>query len=144
MSTVSHKGVSYKTIQFSLPAAGLLCCGRFCYWTFLLWEIVVLDYFAVGDSTAGLFCCGRFYCWTFLPWEILMLDFLASGQMNRQAFPHVGTFLVHTIRRNLNQFLTPPLLPISDVVYGRPLAEFWYQKVASNQPSFHSQALKSK
>ena len=68
--------------QFSLV---LLCSGRFCYWTFLLWEIVVLDYFALGDSTAGLFCCGRFYCWTFLPWEILILDFLASGQMNRQA-----------------------------------------------------------
>ena len=60
-----------------------------------MWEIVVLDYFDVGDSTAGffavgdfgtgLFCCGRFYCWTFLLWEILMLDFLASGQMNRQA-----------------------------------------------------------
>ena len=57
-----------------------------------MWEIVVLDYFDVGDSTAGffavgdfgtgLFCCGRFYCWTFLLWEILMLDFLASGQMN--------------------------------------------------------------
>ena len=27
---------------------------------FLLWEILVLDYFAVGDSTAGLFCFGRF------------------------------------------------------------------------------------
>ena len=45
---------------------------------------------------------------------------------------------------NLDQFLTPPLLPIADVVYGRPLAKFWYEKVASNQPSFNSQALKSK
>ena len=32
---------------------------RPCYWTILMWEIVVLDYFEVGDSTAGLFCCGR-------------------------------------------------------------------------------------
>ena len=51
-----------------------------------MWEILLLDFFAVGDCVTGLFCCGRFYCWTFLLWEILMLDFLASGQMNRQAF----------------------------------------------------------
>ena len=51
----------------------------------LRWEILLLDFFAVGDCGTGLFCCGRFYCWTFLLWEILMLDFLASGQMNRQA-----------------------------------------------------------
>ena len=44
---------------------GLFWGGRFYCWTFLLWEIVVLGYFAVGDSTAGLFCCGRFWCWTF-------------------------------------------------------------------------------
>ena len=50
-----------------------------------MWEIVVLDYFEVGDSTAGHFCCGRLWYWTFLLWEILLLDFLASGQMNRQA-----------------------------------------------------------
>ena len=50
-----------------------------------MWEVVVLDYFEVGDSTAGLFCRGRFWYWTILLWEILMLDFLASGQMNRQA-----------------------------------------------------------
>ena len=50
-----------------------------------MWEILLLDFFAVGDCGTGLFCCGRFYCWTFLLWEILMLDFLASGQMNRQA-----------------------------------------------------------
>ena len=50
-----------------------------------MWEILLLDFFAVGDCVTGLFCCGRFYCWTFLLWEILMLDFLASGQMNRQA-----------------------------------------------------------
>ena len=47
-----------------------------------MWEIVVLDYFEVGDSTAGLFWSGRFCYWTFLKWKILMLDFLASGQMN--------------------------------------------------------------
>ena len=47
-----------------------------------MWEILLLDFFAVGDCGTGLFCCGRFYCWTFLLWEILMLDFLASGQMN--------------------------------------------------------------
>ena len=33
---------------------GLFCGGRFYCWTFLLWEIVVVDYFAVGDSDAGL------------------------------------------------------------------------------------------
>ena len=47
-----------------------------------MWEILLLDFFAVGDCGTGLFCCGRFYCWTFLLWEILMLDFLASGQLN--------------------------------------------------------------
>ena len=34
-----------------------------------MWEIVVLDYFEVGDSTAGLF----------LLWEILVLDYFAVG-----------------------------------------------------------------
>ena len=29
-----------------------------CDWTILMWEIVVLDYFDVGDSTAGLFDVG--------------------------------------------------------------------------------------
>ena len=57
-------------------------CGRLWYWTILRWEILLLDFFAVGDCGTGLFCCGRFYCWTFLLWEILMLDFLASGPMN--------------------------------------------------------------
>ena len=45
----------------------------------LMWEIVVLDYFEVGDSTAGLFCCGRLWYWTILLWEILLLDFFAVG-----------------------------------------------------------------
>ena len=44
-----------------------------------MWEIVVLDYFEVGDSTAGLFCCGRLWYWTILLWEILLLDFFAVG-----------------------------------------------------------------
>jgi hypothetical protein len=35
-------------------ATGLFCCGRLWYWTFLLWEILLLDFFAVGDSDAGL------------------------------------------------------------------------------------------
>ena len=30
-----------------------------------MWEIVVVDYFEVGDFTAGLFCCGQFCWWTF-------------------------------------------------------------------------------
>ena len=51
----------------------------FCYWTILMWEIVVLDYFEVGDSTAGLFCCGRLWYWTILKWEILLLDFFEVG-----------------------------------------------------------------
>ena len=68
--------------SFSLSATGLFWCGRLWYWTILRWEILLLDFFAVGDCGTGLFCCGRFYCWTFLLWEILMLDFLASGQMN--------------------------------------------------------------
>ena len=51
------------------------------------WEILVLDYFAVGDSTAGLF---------FL-WEILMLDFLASGQMNRQAESYVKSIATYAL-----------------------------------------------
>ena len=60
-------------------------CGRLWYWTILRWEILLLDFFAVGDCGTGLFCCGRFYCWTFLLWEIVVLDYFASGQMNRQA-----------------------------------------------------------
>ena len=44
-----------------------------------MWEIVVLDYFEVGDSTAGLFCCGRLWYWTILKWEILLLDFCEVG-----------------------------------------------------------------
>jgi hypothetical protein len=44
-----------------------------------MWEIVVLDYFEVGDSTAGLFCCGRLWYWTILKWEILLLDFFEVG-----------------------------------------------------------------
>ena len=71
--------------RYNAPATGLFWCGRFWYWTILRWEILLLDFFAVGDCGTGLFCCGRFYCWTFLLWEILMLDFLASGKMNRQA-----------------------------------------------------------
>jgi hypothetical protein len=52
-----------------------------------MWEIVVLDYFEVGGSTAGLFRCGRLWYWTILKWEILLLDFFAvgdsdAGQMN--------------------------------------------------------------
>ena len=54
-----------------------------------MWEIVVLDYFEVGDSLldffavgdcgTGLFFCGRFYCWTFLLWEIVVVDYFAVG-----------------------------------------------------------------
>ena len=44
-----------------------------------MWEIVVLDYFVVGDSTAGLFCCGRLRYWTILLWDIILLDFFAVG-----------------------------------------------------------------
>ena len=44
-----------------------------------MWEIVVLDYFEVGDSTAGLFCLWRLWYWTILMWEILLLDFFAAG-----------------------------------------------------------------
>ena len=44
-----------------------------------MWEIVGLDYFEVGDSTAGLFYCGKLWYWTILLWEILLLDFLAVG-----------------------------------------------------------------
>ena len=29
-------------------------CGTICYWTILMWEILLLDFFAVGDSDAGL------------------------------------------------------------------------------------------
>ena len=46
---------------------------------FDVWEIVVLDYFEVGDSTAGLFCLWRLWYWTILMWEILVLDFFAVG-----------------------------------------------------------------
>ena len=34
--------------------AGLFCCGRLWYWTILMWEILMLDFFDVGDSDAGL------------------------------------------------------------------------------------------
>ena len=68
--------------SFSLSATGLFWCGRLWYWTILRWEILLLDFFAVGDCGTGLFWSGRFCYWTFLKWEILMLDFLASGQMN--------------------------------------------------------------
>ena len=44
-----------------------------------MWEVVVLDYFEVGDSTAGLFCLWRLWYWTILMWEILLLDFFAVG-----------------------------------------------------------------
>ena len=47
--------------------------------TLLLWEILLLDFFDVGDSTVGLFCCGRLCYWTILLWEILLLDFFAVG-----------------------------------------------------------------
>ena len=67
--------------RYNAPATGLLW-----YWTILRWEILLLDFFAVGDCSTGLFCCGRFNCWTFLLWEIPMMDFLASGQMNCTAW----------------------------------------------------------
>ena len=87
----------YKTIQFSLSAAGLLYCRRFsATGLFLMWEILLLDFFAVGDCVTGLFCCGRFYCWTFLPWEIVVLDYFASGQMNRQATFYCTKDTAHT------------------------------------------------
>ena len=72
--------------SFSLSATGLFWCGRLWYWTILRWEILLLDFFAVGDCGTGLFWSGRFCYWTFLKWEILMLDFLASGQMNCTAY----------------------------------------------------------
>ena len=69
---IIHKFTDFVTVVFGKMGldvggcgTGLFWGGRFYGWTFLLWEIVVLDYFAVGDSTAGLFCCGRFWCWTF-------------------------------------------------------------------------------
>ena len=34
---------------------GLFSGGRFYCWTFLKWEILLLDFFEVGDSDAGLF-----------------------------------------------------------------------------------------
>ena len=34
--------------------AGLFCLWRLWYWTILMWEILLLDFFAVGDSDAGL------------------------------------------------------------------------------------------
>ena len=34
--------------------AGLFCCGRLWYWTILMLAILLLDFFAVGDSDAGL------------------------------------------------------------------------------------------
>ena len=45
----------------------------------MLWEILLLDFFDMGDSTAGLFCCRRLWYWTILLWEILLLDFFAVG-----------------------------------------------------------------
>ena len=45
----------------------------------MLWEILLLDFFAVGDCGTGLFCFGRFHCWTFLLWEIPLLDFFTVG-----------------------------------------------------------------
>ena len=45
----------------------------------MMWEILLLDFFDVGDSTAGLFCYGRLCYWTILLWEILLLDFFAVG-----------------------------------------------------------------
>ena len=36
---------------------------------------------------------------------------------------HVGSFIVQSVG-NFDQFLTPPPLPIANVVYGRPLLLF--------------------
>ena len=91
MSCPAHRTTNYESftnIQFVTVVFGKIGtgCGRLWYWTILRWEILLLDFFAVGDCSTGLFCCGRFNCWTFLLWEIPMLDFLASGQMNCTAF----------------------------------------------------------
>jgi hypothetical protein len=67
---ISLSFVLFKDWTFFYSKTGLL--------VFLVWEILPLDFFAVGDCATGLFCCGRLCYWTFLLWEILLLDFWLS------------------------------------------------------------------